>query len=137
MKLSEDDLYRSSSQYKHWSFTPSQLTQLRQKTNAQATDRVKANVARHRAQRAKAAIIDSASESDRANTPGIENGNGAGTGANTPVHVDREVDCLTVAEEMKLVDRFCETAMDLGKFMEAPSDVTVRNYHLPRLRLHL
>ncbi|KAF1957525.1 hypothetical protein CC80DRAFT_592775 [Byssothecium circinans] len=130
MRLSEDDLYRNSSQYKHWAFTPTQLALLRQKTNIQACERVKANVARQRAQRAAAAFdgTNSASDSERANTPGFENGNGNGvangSGANTPMRLDKEVDCLTVAEEMRLVDKFCETTLDLATFIGAPPDVT-------------
>ena len=123
MKLTEDDLYRRSSQYKHWSFTPAKLAALREKTNIQASERVKANVARQRAQRARNLDTASASESDRANTPGIENGDGAA--GNGGAVGDKEVDCLTVAEEMKLVDKFCQAALDLGKFIKATSEVTV------------
>jgi cyclin H len=133
MKLTEDDLYRQSSQYKHWSFTPTGLALLRQKTNIQACERVKANVARQRAQRTAKAFEggggNSASDSERANTPGVDtaaNGNGNG-GANGggDTRVDREVKCLSVAEEMRLVDKFCETTLDLATFLGAPSDVTV------------
>lgn len=67
----------------------------------------------------------SASDSDRGNTPGLENGNGNGNGAGTPMNLDQEVDCLTVAEEMRLVDKFCETTLELAKFIGLPSDVTV------------
>ncbi|KAF2474089.1 cyclin-like protein [Lindgomyces ingoldianus] len=109
MKLTEDDLYRASTQFKHWSFTPSQLAAQRQKTNIQASERVKAAVARQRAQRAKHFDTASASESER---------NG------TPVPTDRQVDCLTVAEEKKLVDTFCEKAIDLGGFFKFPIEVT-------------
>ncbi|KAF2639020.1 hypothetical protein P280DRAFT_471008 [Massarina eburnea CBS 473.64] len=133
MKLTEDDIYRKSSQYKHWSFTPTQLALLRQKTNVQACERVKANVARQRAQRAANALegFNSASDSERANTPG-ENGSGNGTpsangngnGGDTPLRPDKEVDCLTVAEEMRLVDKFCETVLALAAFIGAPADVT-------------
>lgn len=131
MILTEDDLYRNSSQYKHWSFTPTQLALLRQKTNIQACERVKANVARQRAQRAAAAFdgTNSASDSSRANTPALENGNGNasmnGTGDNTPVKLDKEVDCLTVAEEMRLVDKFSEMVLELATFVGMPADVTV------------
>jgi cyclin H len=124
MQLNEDDLYRRSSQYKHWSFTRSKLALLRQKTNVQASERVKANVARQRAQRAKNLDTTSASESSRANTPGVENGNG-GSNGNGGVEGDKEVECLTAAEEMKLVDKFCDTALKLGEFIKVPSEVTV------------
>ncbi|ORY17636.1 cyclin-like protein [Clohesyomyces aquaticus] len=109
MKLTEDDLYRTSTQFKHWSFTPSQLAAQRLQTNIQASERVKAAVQRQRAQRAKQLDPASASESDR---------NG------TPVPLDREVNCLTVAEEKKLVDTFCEKAIELGGFFKFPIEVT-------------
>ncbi|KAF2676751.1 hypothetical protein K458DRAFT_321165 [Lentithecium fluviatile CBS 122367] len=123
MKLTEDDLYRRSSQYKHWCFTPSKLALLRQKTNIQASERVKANVARQRAQRAKNLDTTSASDSERANTPGVENGADGASGNGGAVG-DKEVDCLTVAEEMRLVDKFCETALELGNFIKVPAEVT-------------
>jgi cyclin H len=122
MKLSEDDLYRRSTQYKHWSFTPAKLALLRQKTNIQASERVKANVARQRAERAKKLDVASLSESDLGNTSGAE----TGSGVNTPVPLDQEVQCLTVVEEMKVVDKFCDLALELGKFIGVPADITVR-----------
>ena len=72
MKLSEDDLYRTSTQYKAWSFTKQQLAAQRLKTNLQATERVKANVARQGAQRAQQTETDSVGS-------GVENGSGANT----------------------------------------------------------
>ncbi|KAJ4302853.1 hypothetical protein N0V90_001744 [Kalmusia sp. IMI 367209] len=133
MKLTEDDLYRHSSQYRNWSFTPAQLTLQREKTNAQAIERIKAAYAR----RAKALDVASASESERANTPGLDNGNGAVTGSNTPVRVaEKEREYMTVAEEKQLVDKFCETAMKLGNFLKQKPDVTataiqfVRRFYL-------
>jgi cyclin H len=108
MKLNEDDLYRTSTQFTQWSFTPQQLADLRVNTNIQATERVKANVARQRAQRAQA-----------------EHDSTSGTsGANTPITSDREVDCLTVAEEMMILDEFCERAVQLGAHCNFPIEVT-------------
>lgn len=118
MKLTEDDIYRMSTQYKHWSFTPEQLAAQRLKTNIQASERVKANVARLRAERARQSENASASESER-------NGAGGESGSNTPIPGDKEVNCLTVAEEMKLVDVFCATALELGTFCKFPIEVTV------------
>jgi cyclin H len=116
MKLNEDDLYRTSTQFRQWSFTAEQLAAQRAKTNLQATERVKLNVARQRAQRAQAAEHDSTSGNS-----GID-----GSGANTPnaVTSDREVDCLTVAEEMTFVEEFCERTMALGEHCRF-SDVAV------------
>jgi cyclin H len=88
MKLNEDDLYRTSTQFTQWSFTPRQLADLRANTNAQAAARVKANLARH------------------------------ATG-DTP-----DVACLTVDEEMTIVDEFCERAVQLGAHCNFPAEVT-------------
>jgi cyclin H len=135
MRLTEDDLYRQSTQYKHWSFTPADLRRLRQKTNAHAAAQVKLHIAQDGAERAKLGGLDVASAPDSgADTPnGNGNGNGAGagagagvgTGANTPVP-GGEVDCLTMDEEKMVVDKFCETAMKLGDFLKLQPDVTVR-----------
>ena len=128
MRVNEDDLYRQSTQYKHWSFTPSRLVELRQKTNAHAAAQVKLHIAQDRTERAKTAAADISSAPDSgADTP---NGNGVGTGANTPIpngagDKDGEVDCLTVDEEKMVVDKFCETAMKLGDFLRLQPDVTV------------
>ncbi|KAH6622286.1 cyclin-like protein [Boeremia exigua] len=106
MKLNEDDLYRTSTQFRQWSFTTEQLAAQRAKTNLQATERVKLNVARQRAQRAHAADIDSTSGNS-----GID-----GSGANTPnaVTSDKDVDCFTVDEELTFLEEFCERTMALG-----------------------
>ncbi|KAF1837862.1 cyclin-like protein [Decorospora gaudefroyi] len=120
MKLNEDDLYRSSTQFRNWSFTAAQLATQRRRINQQATERVKANVARIRAQRAEDAIArDSVGEGEK------ENGSGT-SGANTPNAVAQsatEVDCLTAAEEMKIVDEFCERAVALGSHYSFPLNV--------------
>jgi cyclin H len=121
MKLTEDDIYRSSTQFRYWSFTPAQLAEQRQKTNQQASERVKAAVARQRAQRAKQPQADTPSTSENE-----RNGSGIDTGSTTPIPtIDQEVDCLTVAEEMKLVDTFCDKALELGAFCKFPHEVTV------------
>ncbi|KAF1971889.1 hypothetical protein BU23DRAFT_469868 [Bimuria novae-zelandiae CBS 107.79] len=121
MRVTEDDLYRQSTQYKHWSFTPSRLSELRQKTNAHAAAQVKLHIAGDRAERAKRATREASSAPESgADTP---NGNGTGTGANTPTP-GGDVDCLTMDEEKMVVDKFCETAMKLGDFLKLQPDVT-------------
>jgi cyclin H len=127
MKLSEDDLYRTSTQFRHWSFTPQQLAAQRLKTNLQAGERVKANVARQRAQRAQQAETDSIGS-------GIENGSGANTPLDRGGDV-KEVDCLTADEEMVIVDEFCERATQLGAHCQFPTEVTVR-LHISRIEGH-
>ena len=103
MKLTEDDLYRSSTQYRNWSFTRAQLADQRLRINLQATERVKANLARVRAQRAHDALdIDAA-----------------------------EVTCLTADEELKIVDEFSVRAIALGNHYSFPLNVVVcrRSHH--------
>jgi len=119
MKLSEDDLYRSSTQFNHWSFTTKQLAAQRLKTNMQATERVKANVARQRAQRLQQAESDSLSS-------GVENGSGANTPLPDRSSDFKEVDCLTAGEELMIVDEFCERALALGAHCQFPMEVIVR-----------
>lgn len=116
MRVSEDDLYRSTTQFKHWSFTRQQLAEQRLKTNIKATERVKANVARLRAQRAEDVEKEGTGSS-------IENGSGANTP--NPAAAGGEVECLTAEEEMAIVDDFCERAIALGTHCGFPFEVTV------------
>jgi cyclin H len=119
MKLSEDDLYRTSTQFRAWSFTSQQLATQRLKTNIQASERVKANVARQRASRLQQAESDSISS-------GVENGSGANTPLPDRGSDVKEVDCLTADEELMIVDEFCERALQLGAHCQFPTEVTVR-----------
>ena len=48
MSLTEDDIYRSSTQFRLWSFTPDALASLRATTNETAAARVVAAITRHR-----------------------------------------------------------------------------------------
>jgi cyclin H len=124
MKLSEDDLYRTSTQYTHWSFTTKQLAAQRLTTNVQAAERVKANVARQRAQRLQQAESDSVSS-------GVDNGSGANTPLPDRSSDVKEVDCLTAAEELQVVDEFCNRALLLGAHCQFPIEVTVCIHHRP------
>ena len=124
MQLTEDDLYRSSTQFRNWSFTASQLAAQRLKINVQATERVKANVARLRAQRGNDAVDNNGVDS------GMDKENGSGTsGANTPdarMQTVTEINCLTAEEELKIVNEFCERAIALGNHYSFPLNVVVR-----------
>jgi cyclin H len=125
MKLSEDDLYRTSTQFRNWSFTAAQLRAQRLQVNQQATERVKANVARIRAQRAQDATENESLSS------GVENGSGANT-PSTGMQTATEVNCLTAGDEMKIVDEFCERAVALGSHYRFPLNVVVRrSFPLP------
>ncbi|USP75736.1 hypothetical protein yc1106_03010 [Curvularia clavata] len=117
MKLTEDDLYRSSTQYRNWSFTRAQLAEQRLRINLQATERVKANLARVRAQRAQDADNDGA-------TPSADKENASGSNTPNPgMQTVTEVNCLTAEEELKIVDEFCERAIALGNHYSFPLNV--------------
>lgn len=105
--ISEDERYRTSSQYRLWSFTPEALYELRRKTNQIATDRVHQAV--QRAREAHSRLSDTA-ETDRRSKSVLTEG---------------EVDCLTVEEELKLVAFYCRQMIQLGDHLGLPSDVKV------------
>lgn len=96
MHLTEDEAYRTSTQYRLWSFTPERLRSLRHSTNANAAERVKANIKRFRA--AKSA--DDAAQ---------QNGASIGTDG-------LDIDPLTPDEELKLVTKICKTCVDFADF---------------------
>lgn len=99
--MTEDDLYRTSTQYRLWSFTADTLVSLRTSTNAVAAERVRAAIQRAR----EAAASKNGSEAAR-----------------TP---SGEIDCLTVEEEQKLVAFYCVQAMKLADFCSLPTNVKV------------
>ena len=107
--LSEDDIFRSSSQYRLWTFTKRSLASLRSTTNELAADGVRSAIQSLHAQRSKA-------------NPGNEASKGEMPEGSNP---DPEVDCLMVAEEQKLVGFYCVKAMQFSDFCEFPTNVKV------------
>lgn len=105
--MSEDERYRTSSQYRDWSFTPASLLDLRTITNQNATFRVREAVQRVREARAQSSDNTSETENGRANSA-------------VP---DGEVDCLTVEEELKLVTFYCRQTIQLGDHLNLPTEV--------------
>ncbi len=99
--MSEDDIYRASTQYRLWSFTPETLASLRASTNAVATDRVRAAIKRVREKQDGSASNGSSTEKEK------------------------EIECLTVEEEQKLVGFYCVRAMGLADFCSFPTNVKV------------
>jgi cyclin H len=117
--MNEDDRYRTSSQYRYWSYTPASLAALRATTNQLAAERVRAAVARVRASRAASASASGeTSEVDQFGTPG----------SNAAVIPEGEVDCLTPEEELKLVKFYCRQTIQLGDHLNLPSTVKVNQY---------
>ena len=105
-QMSEDDIYRTSTQYRLWSFTRESLASLRSTTNASAADGVRAAI---QSQRASQATSDTAHDEKNFKRP----------------DPTKEVDCLTVEEEQKLVGFYCVKAMQFADFCEFPTNVKV------------
>lgn len=97
----EDDIYRSSSQYRLWSYTESSLQALRAKTNAVATERVRAALRRSRETHQSAA-------SSAAGTPQ------PGSDVDGRGEEEKEIDCLSPEEDLILVRYYCEQTLELG-----------------------
>lgn len=118
----EDEGYRTSSQYRYWSYTRKNLASLRQETNDLASERVRAAITK--------------SLSAQKASKGVENivrTNGEdGTGQNT-------IQTLTVPEELKIVRWGCGKIIEISKRMQppVPAEVTVRRCpEMQRRRLH-
>lgn len=106
--MNEDDFYRTSTQYRLWSFTPESLASIRSSTNALAADGV--NSAIQSLDASKAATEDAQNEKE-------------GNAAAEDIDAAREVDCLTVEEEQKLVGFYCLKTIGLADFCEFPTNV--------------
>jgi cyclin H len=111
--ISEDEMYRASTQYRLWNFTPERLATLRQKTNSMARDHVKAALKRERKSLDKHSKGRNSAENDQS-VPG--------TGHATSEGEDTDIEFLTVDEERTLIDFFCVNLITLAKH---------RNFQLP------
>jgi cyclin H len=109
MMVTEDDMYRASTQYRLWNFTPERLAALRQKTNSMAREHVKAALKRKR-KSAKNPV--GTRENDERSPSEAE---------------DVEIDFLTVDEERTLIDFFCVNLVTLAKHssFQLPTNVVV------------
>ena len=110
--MTEDELYRKSSQYRFWNFAPEKLDALRQETNEFAVQQVKHAIRRQR---------------DRENANGGANSesNGENNGlANSTGRVD-EIECLTTAEEKIIVDVYCAQCLKAGSDQPFSLPITV------------
>lgn len=103
--MTEDELYRTSTQYRLWSFTPQTLASLRSTTNELAVEGVKSAIQSKRAE---------------ARGEGGENGERAKARSASP-----EIDCLTVEEEQRLVGYYCLKTMEFANFCDFPTNVMV------------
>jgi len=95
MALTEDDIYRASTQYRLWSYTPEALVSLRATTNTHAAERVQAAIRRsHNAARQP-------------------------SGDTTA----RIVDCLTAAEELTILTHFTQQCLRISDAFKFPTNV--------------
>lgn len=112
-EMNEDERYRSSTQYRLWSYTPSSLAQLRTATNELASQRVKAAVERARASRA--ASVSGSGDASEAEQNGVS----------VVTYPEGEIDCLDMEEELKVVKFYCRQTLQLGDHLKFPTDVKV------------
>ena len=101
--LSEDDIYRSSTQYRLWSFSPESLAALRKKTYDLAIERA----SRYAGQRIAGNGVDGAAEQ-----------NGEANGG--------DVENLTEEEELRLVHRYCDQIRTTSDHFKWPVNVKVQ-----------
>ena len=87
----EDDIYRTSSQYRYWSYTQSGLADLRHTTNKLASKRVKAAFRRSH--------LSTSVDDER---------------------VRPEIETLTVEEELRIVQWGCSKVIEVAKVMKQP-----------------
>lgn len=102
--MTEDDRYRTSTQYRLWSYTPQSLHALRTTTNQLAADRVREAVQRARERKSSEDVSGTDSRS-------------------ASVAPEGAVDCLTVEEELKLITFYCRQTLQLGDHLNVPTEV--------------
>ena len=108
--LTEDDIYRTSTQYRLWSFTRESLSSLRSTTNQSAVGGVRAALKSIHSQQAAGESEEQSSHDE----------------ATRPTTFSKEVDCLSVEEELKLVGFYCVKTMQFADFSEFPTNVKVK-----------
>lgn len=93
----EDTIYTTSTQYRLFTYTPQQLSDLRHATNRAAAEKITASIKAARA------------AGDRDDNDADE----------------EEIDCPTAEEELKLVAYYCVKCMQLSDHFKFPSAVKV------------
>ncbi|RAL14412.1 TFIIH complex kinase subunit CCL1 [Aspergillus homomorphus CBS 101889] len=119
----EDDFYRTSSQFRLWSFTAASLKSLRATTNSVASDRVRAAI--RRAQEARRSATSSAT-----GTPAPD-GDAGGSSSKAE---EKPIECLTPEEEQQTVSYYCEQIIQLGENYKPPLPTIVRATAIQYLR---
>jgi cyclin H len=112
----EDDIYRSSTQYRLWSFTRDSLNSLRSSTNALACDRIRA--AQKRAREAHRSATPSTAGNSTPNPSDVEGKSDAA--------IEKDAECLTPEEEVELLQYYCEQTLELGDMYKPSLPTMVR-----------
>jgi hypothetical protein len=99
--LTEDDIYRTSSQFRVWSFSPESLAERRRKTHEIAIERIER-------QRNKSGA------------------NGASSNGENGQPHEEKLDYLTEEEELRLVQRYCDMIRATNDHLSWPANVKVR-----------
>ena len=108
----EDEVYRTSSQYRYWSYTHEELASLRQTTNDLASERVTTAIKRVR--HAKALHDDAENGIEKKDQGDLDH---------------TAIDTLTVQEELKIVSWFSSKIIEIGGAMEPPIPMEIRVLH--------
>lgn len=130
----EDEIYRTSSQYRLWSFTEESLGLIRANSNTVASERVKDAIRRAKndarsqqpattGARSSSGTPNATGDADDGKTAEATIGNGEQT---TEKEKDKEIECLTMEEELELVRYYCEKTMELGDEYKPPLPTVVR-----------
>ncbi|KAJ5345432.1 hypothetical protein N7541_008110 [Penicillium brevicompactum] len=117
----EDDIYRSSSQYRLWSYTEPSLQSLRATTNAVASERVRAALRRSRETQPSAASSAAGTPQPASDVDGKSKD-------------EKEIECLTPEEELVLVRYYCEKTLELGETYKPPMPTMARATAIQYLR---
>ncbi|CAI7611974.1 unnamed protein product [Penicillium manginii] len=117
----EDDIYRTSSQFRLWSYTEQSLQSVRATTNAVASDRVRTALRRTR-------------EAQQSATPSATGTPQPASDAESKTSDEKPIDCLTPEEELVFVRYYCESLLELGDEYKPPLPTTVRATAIQYLR---
>jgi cyclin H len=98
--LTEDDIYRTSSQFRVWSFSPESLAERRRRTHEIAIERIE-------------------DQRKKSNT------NGASSNGENGTSHEEKVDYLTEEEELRLVQRYCDMIRATNDHLSWPANVKV------------
>lgn len=120
----EDEIYKTSTQFRLWSYTNESLRSLRANTNAVACERLRA--AQHRAREAPRSATPS--------TSGNLTPNPSDNEAKVEAALGKDVDCLSAEEELMFVRYYCEQALELGDNYKPPLPTMVRATAIQYLR---